>query len=68
MEVLTKLRKVGGSLMVTVPKEIVDHESLHDGELVKIEIRKMKKSGFGMFPNLKPFTEKDRKEMWGDRF
>ena len=68
MEVLTKLRKVGGSLMATIPKEVVEHESLHDGETIKIEVKKMRKSGFGLFKGLKSFTRKDRQEMWRDRF
>ena len=65
MQSLTRTRSIGGSLVVTIPKEIVREESLKEGELVKMEIEKVKKDGFGMFKDLKPFLDKDRME---DRF
>ncbi len=65
MQSLTRTRSIGGSLVVTIPKEIVREESLKEGELVKMEIEKVKKDGFGMFKDLKPFSDKDR---MGDRF
>ncbi|MDP3728182.1 MAG: AbrB/MazE/SpoVT family DNA-binding domain-containing protein [bacterium] len=48
METLTKTRKVGGSLVVTIPREIVELEDLQENQLVKIEVHKAKKSGFGI--------------------
>lgn len=60
MQSLTRTRSIGGSLVVTIPKEIVREESLKEGELVKMEIEKVKKDGFGMFKDLKPFSDKDR--------
>ena len=59
MEVLTKLRKVGGSIMATVPKEVLEYESLKEGELIKLEVKKIKKSGFGIFKGMRSFTKKD---------
>ncbi|MBI2559139.1 AbrB/MazE/SpoVT family DNA-binding domain-containing protein [Candidatus Woesearchaeota archaeon] len=59
MEVLTKLRKVGGSVMARIPKEVLEHESLHPGETVKIEVKKVKISGFGIFKGMRSFTKKD---------
>ncbi len=59
MEVLTKLRKVGGSLMVRIPKDVVEHESLHEGEAVKLEVKKVKISGFGSLKGIGPFTKED---------
>ena len=66
MEVLTKLRKVGGSVMARIPKEVLEQESLHPGETVKLEIKKAKISGFGIFKGLK-VTTKEIHEMWGDK-
>ena len=60
MEVLTKLRKVGGSMMARIPKEILEQESLHEGDIVKLEIKKTKISGFGIFKGMRPFTEGDK--------
>ena len=52
--------KVGGSFMVTIPKEIVD---LMEIELKKPVILKIEKKrdlqGFGMFRGVGPFTKED---------
>ena len=60
MEVLTKLRKVGGSVMARIPKEVLEHESLHAGETVKLEVKKVKISGFGIFKGMRSFTKEDK--------
>ncbi len=60
MEALIKTRKIGGSLAVTIPHELVEHENLVENEMVKITIEKVKKSGFGMFKNLGSFTKSDK--------
>ncbi len=56
---VVKARKVGGSIMVRVPKEVVEQEDIKPGELVEVQIRKARKSAFGIFPNLPPFTRED---------
>ncbi|HLC55272.1 MAG TPA: AbrB/MazE/SpoVT family DNA-binding domain-containing protein [Candidatus Nanoarchaeia archaeon] len=65
MECITKLRKVGGSLMATIPKEIVEEENLASGMAVKIEVKKMKKSYLGMARGIGPLTKEDKKWMEG---
>ena len=42
MESVTKLRKVGGSIVATVPKKVVELEGLMPGQTVKINIKKIK--------------------------
>lgn len=59
MEVLTKLRKVGGSVMVRIPVEVLEQESLHPGETVKLEVKKIKLMGFGSLKGIGPFTKDD---------
>ena len=60
-ETIQKTKKVGGSLMVCIPKEIVEIENLHAEEMVKVDIQKLRKDWFGAFPGLKPFKkEEDR--------
>ena len=59
MEVLTKLRKVGGSVMARIPREVLEHESLYAGETVKIEIKKVRKSAFGSLKGMRSFTKDD---------
>ena len=61
-ETITKTRKVGGSLMVTIPKNIVEAEGLVEDQLVTITIQKVKTSGFGLLKGkIKgSFTKRDK--------
>jgi antitoxin component of MazEF toxin-antitoxin module len=53
---LVKTRRVGGSIVVRIPKVLVEEEDIHAGELVELEVKKARKDWFGAFPNLKPFS------------
>ncbi|MDG6982802.1 MAG: AbrB/MazE/SpoVT family DNA-binding domain-containing protein [Nitrososphaerota archaeon] len=57
---LSRARKVGGSLIVVIPKNVVEQEDIREGELVELEVRKAKKSFFGVSPGIGPFTAEDR--------
>ena len=56
---LTKTRKVGGSIVVTLPKEIVDLEQIKENEYVEITVKKCRKDGFGILKGMAPFTVED---------
>ena len=56
---LAKTRKVGGSLVVTLQKELVESKRIKEGEIVEISVKKVRKDGFGMLKGLTPFTAKD---------
>jgi hypothetical protein len=58
-ECLAKTRKVGGSLVVTLPKELVEAEKIREGEVVKIKVKKLRKDGFGALKGVGPFTVED---------
>ncbi len=58
-EALAKARKLGGSIIVTIPKDIVDEEGIRSGETIRIVVEKVKKSGFGAFKGIGPFTKED---------
>jgi len=60
MGVLTKTRAIGGSLVVTIPKELIKLKSINEGEIIEIEVKKHKIDGFGMFKGMKPFSKEDR--------
>ncbi|MBS3149619.1 AbrB/MazE/SpoVT family DNA-binding domain-containing protein [Candidatus Woesearchaeota archaeon] len=60
MKSVTRTRKIGGSIVVTVPKEIVKEEGIIEGELIEFEARKLKKSGFGLLKGMRPFTKEDK--------
>jgi putative addiction module antidote len=36
-----RIRKVGNSLVVTIPKEEVERHDLHEGDFVGLEVRKV---------------------------
>ena len=56
---VTKTRKVGGSLVVTIPKKLIDSKKIKEGELVEINVKKVKIDGFGAFRGLKSFRAED---------
>lgn len=60
MEAITKTRKIGGSLVVTIPRVVVEEEGLTEDQTVKIEIKKLKKSGFGLSKGLASFSKEDK--------
>ena len=60
MEALSKTRTIGGSLVVTIPKNIVDEEGLLPNQTIIIEIKKIRRSGFGMLKGIGPFTKEDK--------
>lgn len=45
--------------MVTVPRKLVEAKSLVEGDLVEIEVNKIKKSGFGMLKGIGRFSKED---------
>ena len=65
MESVTKLRKVGGSIIATVPKKIIELEGLLPGQTVKISVEKIRKSGFGALRGIGSFTKEDEQWMEG---
>lgn len=59
METIARTRKVGGSLMVTIPKEIVKEEGIREGEAIKIQVEKVRKDYFGILKGMRPFSKED---------
>ena len=51
-----KTRKIGGSIMVRIPKEMAEAGSIEPNELVKISIEKIRKSGFGIARGIGPYS------------
>ncbi len=59
MQTLSRTRRVGGSLIVSIPKEVVKEESLREGELVELDVKKINMNGFGILKGVGPFKEED---------
>jgi len=60
--VLVKTRKVGGSIVVSIPKEATEQEGIREGELVELVVRKARKDLFGATRGVGPFTKEDELE------
>jgi len=61
---VSRIRSIGGSLVITIPKEIVKEKSLREGELIELELEKTKQNFFGALKGIGSFTRQDR---MGDR-
>ncbi len=57
--VLVKTRKVGGSIIVSIPKEATEQEGIREGELLELDIRKVRKDWFGATRGVGRFTKED---------
>ena len=62
---LVKVRRVGGSLVVTIPKELVETEGIKEGEVVFVDVKKAKKSWFGTARGVGSFTAEDELKAHG---
>jgi antitoxin component of MazEF toxin-antitoxin module len=56
---LTKTRRIGGSIVVTLPKELVETLKIKENEFLEISVKKCRKNGFGALRGMRPFTVKD---------
>jgi antitoxin component of MazEF toxin-antitoxin module len=54
-----KTRKVGGSIVVTLPKKLVENKKIKEGELLEITVKKIKIDGFGALKGMKSFNAED---------
>ena len=56
---LTKTRKAGDSIVVTIPKELVGNQKIKENQYVEITVKKCRKDGFGILKGVGPFTVED---------
>jgi len=54
-----RAKRIGGSIMVRLPKEVVVQEDIHEEDMVEVDVRKARKSWFGATPGIGPFTHED---------
>ena len=59
MKSLTRTRSVGGSLIVTIPREVVEAQHLKKNEIVEIMVERPKLSYFGAARGIGSFTHDD---------
>lgn len=56
---VVKTRRVGGSLVVTLPKELVESKRIREGEILEIAVKKVRKDGFGVLRGMSRFAAED---------
>ena len=59
LSALARVRKVGGRLVVTIPRKAAEEEGVKSRDPVNSEVRKPKKSFFGTDRGIGPFTADD---------
>ncbi len=60
LKTLARTRRIGGSLVVTIPIEVVKEEQLEENQVVEISVKKPRKSYFGALKGIGSFTREDR--------
>ena len=59
------VKKVGGSLMVRIPKEIARLEQIAENQPIEIDIHKLKKDCFGALQGLASMQKKEKLDIHG---
>ncbi len=61
MKTIQRIRKIGNSFYVHIPKDVAGAEGILSGDNVLVKVSRLRKAWFGAFPGLKPFNkEEDR--------
>ncbi len=56
---LVRARKLGGSIVVRIPKEAAEQEGIGVGELVEIEVQKARRDWYGALKGVGHFSRED---------
>ena len=56
---MAKTRRVGGSIVVILPKELVATQKIRENEFIEITVKKCRKDGFGLLRGMASFTVED---------
>ena len=59
MEFIAKTRKLGGSLVATIPKQAANSAGIRENQLIRLELHKARKDFFGAFKGIGHFTKAD---------
>lgn len=62
-ELAQQVKKVGGSLMIRIPKNVAEQLDIHEGEIIYFNPRKERKSLLGAFPGLGSWKKEDPREV-----
>ena len=59
-QIVAKAKRVGGSIMVTLPKQVVELLGVAEGDVVELNVQLPRKSYLGALRGIGSFTEGDR--------
>jgi len=54
-QVVARVRRVGGSLMITLPKEAADAEGIREDSVVTVRVAKRRRDSFGALRGIGPW-------------
>jgi antitoxin component of MazEF toxin-antitoxin module len=57
---IARTRRIGGSLVVTIPANIVKEENIQENDLIEFDVKKKRKSYFGALKGIGSFTKEDK--------
>ena len=60
VEILQRAKRVGGSIMVRIPKDAVALEHITNGDLIRLTVTKARRDLFGTLPKVGRFTREDK--------
>lgn len=60
VHIITRARKAGGSLILTIPKDIRHSLGIEEDQLVEIDVCTPKVDFFGVLPKIRPFPNHAR--------
>ena len=59
VQITQRTKKIGGSLMIRIPKDVADIEQIYEGAVVQVEVKKARKEFFGISRGMRPFNKKE---------
>jgi hypothetical protein len=62
LKLLAKTRRIGGSIVVTIPSNVIKNEQIQENEIVELEVKKLRKNYFGALKGIGSFKREDRME------
>ncbi|HLC79583.1 MAG TPA: hypothetical protein VJG83_04095 [archaeon] len=60
MQVIVKVKKIGGSFMARIPSDAVKELNLKENDSIHLEMKKPRKTYLGIYKGIGQFTEDDR--------
>ncbi|MAF34800.1 hypothetical protein CMO91_03060 [Candidatus Woesearchaeota archaeon] len=58
--VVVTTKKIGGSLMVVIPRDVVKEKDIGPDETVDVEVKKVRKSYLGVLKGMGRLTKEDK--------